>query len=85
VQPDQTVQPHPVTIELQQGEETVVGKGVNVGDSVVTEGQNQLRPGSKVAARQPGQGRDGGQPPPREGSMPAATGQQQQQPRRGSP
>jgi multidrug efflux system membrane fusion protein len=85
VQPDQTVQPHPVTIELQQGEETVVGKGVNVGDTVVTEGQNQLRPGSKVAARQPGQGRDGGQPPPREGSMPAATGQQQQQPRRGSP
>ena len=84
VQGDQTVQPHPITIELQQGEEAVVGKGVNVGDTVVTEGQNQLRPGSKVAARQPGQ-RDGGQAPAREGSMPAATGQQQQPPRRGSP
>jgi membrane fusion protein, multidrug efflux system len=85
VQNDQTVQPRPVQIDLQQGEEAVVGKGVNVGDTVVTEGQNQLRPGSKVAARQPGQGRDGGQPPPREGSMPAANGQQQGQPRRGSP
>jgi len=85
VQNDQTVQPRPVQIDLQQGEEAVVGKGVNVGDTVVTEGQNQLRPGSKVAARQAGQGRDGGQPPPREGSMPAANGQQQGQPRRGSP
>jgi multidrug efflux system membrane fusion protein len=85
VQNDQTVQPRPVQIDLQQGEEAVVGKGVNVGDTVVTEGQSQLRPGSKVAARQPGQGRDGGQPPPREGTMPAANGQQQAQPRRGSP
>jgi membrane fusion protein, multidrug efflux system len=85
VQNDQTVQPRPVQIDLQQGEEAVVGKGVNVGDTVVTEGQNQLRPGSKVAARQSGQGRDGGQQPPREGTMPAANGQQQGQPRRGSP
>ena len=88
VQGDSTVQPHPVQIELQQGDEAVVGKGVNVGELVVTEGQNQLRPGSKVAARQPGQGRDGGQPAPREGTMPAASGQpqaQQPQPRRGNP
>src|SRR5213075_1750676 len=56
VQGDSTVQPHPIQIELQQGDEAIVGKGVNVGDAVVTEGQNQLRPGSKVAARQPGQG-----------------------------
>jgi membrane fusion protein, multidrug efflux system len=88
VQGDSTVQPHPIQIELQQGDEAIVGKGVNVGETVVTEGQNQLRPGSKVAARQAGQGRDGGQPPPREGTMPAANGQQpqgKQQPRRGSP
>jgi len=86
VQGDSTVQPHPIQIELQQGDEAIVGKGVSVGEMVVTEGQNQLRPGSKVAARQPGQGRDGGAPPPREGTMPAANGQQgQQQPRRGSP
>jgi membrane fusion protein, multidrug efflux system len=86
VQADQTVQPRPVQIELQQGEEAVVGKGVNVGDTVVTEGQNQLRPGSKVAARQPGQGRDAGQPAQREGTMPAASGQQPPPtPRRGSP
>jgi membrane fusion protein, multidrug efflux system len=88
VQGDSTVQPHPIQIELQQADEAIVGKGVNVGDTVVTEGQNQLRPGSKVAARQPGQGHDAGQPTPREGTMPAASGQQQQgqqQPRRGSP
>jgi multidrug efflux system membrane fusion protein len=89
VQGDSTVQPHPIQIELQQGDDSIVAKGVSVGETVVTEGQNQLRPGSKVAARQPAQGgRDGGQPAPREGTMPAASGQQQQgqqQPRRGSP
>jgi multidrug efflux system membrane fusion protein len=80
------VQPRPVQIALQQGEEAVVAQGVNVGDTVVTEGQNQLRPGSKVAARQTGQKKDGGQPPPREGSMPAASGREPPPPpRRGTP
>jgi membrane fusion protein, multidrug efflux system len=80
VQADQTVQPRPVQIDLQQGEEAVVSKGVSPGDTVVIEGQNQLRPGSKVAPRPASDAkRDGGTPPPREGTMPAADGQ-----RRGS-
>jgi multidrug efflux system membrane fusion protein len=85
VQGDQTVQPRPVQIDLQQGEDAIVSKGVAAGDTVVTEGQNQLRPGSKIAARQPAE-KQGAPPRAREGAMPAAQGQQPPQPpRRGSP
>lgn len=51
VGPDQTAQPRPVKVELALDELTVVADGVEVGDQVVTEGQNQLRPGSKVQVR----------------------------------
>jgi multidrug efflux system membrane fusion protein len=48
---DQTVQPRPVTVELLQGSQALISKGVQAGEQVVTEGQSQLRPGSKVAPR----------------------------------
>jgi multidrug efflux system membrane fusion protein len=41
----------PVEIALTQGEIAVVAKGVNVGDQIVVEGQAQLRPGAKIAAK----------------------------------
>jgi multidrug efflux system membrane fusion protein len=41
----------PVTVELLQGDEAIVTKGLGVGDAVVVEGQAQLRPGAKVATR----------------------------------
>ena len=51
---DQTAQPRPVTVELQQGDEAILGAGVTPGETLVVEGQNQLRPGSKVQARMGG-------------------------------
>ncbi|HUJ27840.1 MAG TPA: efflux RND transporter periplasmic adaptor subunit [Myxococcales bacterium] len=71
IQPDQTVQQRPIEIELQQGDTTVIARGLNEGEQVVVDGQSQLRPGSHVQARQAGQqGR-----PQREGAA-AADGQQ---------
>jgi multidrug efflux system membrane fusion protein len=49
---DDTVAMRPVEIESQQGESAIVGKGIAAGDNVVTDGQSQLRPGSKVKPRQ---------------------------------
>lgn len=54
---DMTAQMKPVTVELTTGDEAVIGKGVSAGEQVVTEGANQLRPGSRV---QPPSGRGEG-------------------------
>ena len=48
---DQTASPRPIDIELTQGELALVAKGLQEGEQVVVDGQNQLRPGSKVAPR----------------------------------
>ncbi len=50
VGPDQTAVVRPIQVELIQGELAVVS-GLSAGESVVLEGQTQLRPGSKVAPR----------------------------------
>jgi multidrug efflux system membrane fusion protein len=59
---DQTVQPRPVEVDLTQGDVSVIAKGLSPGELVVVDGQNQLRPGSKVAPRLPG---PGGPPAPK--------------------
>jgi multidrug efflux system membrane fusion protein len=51
-----TVAMHPVEVDAYAGEMAIVAKGVQPGDVVVTDGQNQLRPGSKVQARAPSTG-----------------------------
>ncbi|MDR3089643.1 MAG: efflux RND transporter periplasmic adaptor subunit [Desulfobulbaceae bacterium] len=48
VKDDATVAYRPVTVGVRFGAETVVDKGLSVGEKVVTEGQMQLRPGSLV-------------------------------------
>lgn len=55
---DQTASPHPIEVELLTGESALIGKGLAAGEMVVIEGQNQLRPGAKVALR--GSGGEGG-------------------------
>jgi multidrug efflux system membrane fusion protein len=55
IQPDQTVQPRNIEIEHTEGDLAIVAKGLTEGEQVVVDGQNQLRAGSKVAPRQPGQ------------------------------
>jgi multidrug efflux system membrane fusion protein len=48
---DSTVSVRPVVIETTQGDQTLLTSGVKPGEQVVVDGQNQLRPGSKVSVR----------------------------------
>jgi multidrug efflux system membrane fusion protein len=41
----------PVTVELIEGDQAIISRGLAPGDAVVIEGQNQLRPGAKVVPR----------------------------------
>jgi membrane fusion protein, multidrug efflux system len=52
VKPDLTVESRPVTVGLALGDESVIEKGVNAGEKVVTDGQVRLIPGSKVEVKQ---------------------------------
>ncbi|GEJ57108.1 efflux RND transporter periplasmic adaptor subunit [Anaeromyxobacter diazotrophicus] len=76
---DSTVSPRPVEVEATVGDLAVLAKGVAEGERVVTEGQNQLRPGAKVAPREPGKPGGAGAPAaaagPGPGSGSAAGGQ----------
>jgi multidrug efflux system membrane fusion protein len=51
---DGTAAQRPVTLEATQGDLALVAKGLEEGDRVVVEGQNQLRPGAKVVPREAG-------------------------------
>lgn len=48
---DSTASVRPITVDLLQGELAIVTRGLTSGDQVVVDGQAQLRPGSKVAAK----------------------------------
>ncbi|MGA2449266.1 MAG: efflux RND transporter periplasmic adaptor subunit [Polyangiaceae bacterium] len=48
---DTTVSNRPVTVVAVQGDLAVVGNELKAGEQVVVDGQAQLRPGAKVAAR----------------------------------
>ncbi len=79
IQPDQTVQPRPIEVELTQGDLAIVARGLNEGEQVVVDGQSQLRPGSKVQAR-PAAAQQAR--PQREGAAPAADGPKADTPKR---
>jgi multidrug efflux system membrane fusion protein len=51
VSADQTAQLRPVEIDSVGAEWAIVKRGVEAGEDVVSEGQNQLKPGGKVSAR----------------------------------
>ncbi|MDB4988423.1 MAG: mdtA, partial [Myxococcaceae bacterium] len=51
IKSDQTAEARPIEVELQVGELTVIKSGLQAGEQVVVEGQNQLRPGAKVSVR----------------------------------
>jgi multidrug efflux system membrane fusion protein len=53
VKPDLTVESRPVVLGLTLNNETVIEKGVNPGEKVVTDGQLRLYPGAKVEMRSP--------------------------------
>ena len=48
VKPDLTVELRPVVVQRTLNEETVVEQGLKPGETVVTDGQLQLVPGSRV-------------------------------------
>jgi multidrug efflux system membrane fusion protein len=48
---DQTVEVRKIEIEMIQADTAIVQTGLADGETVVSEGQNQLRPGAKVAVR----------------------------------
>lgn len=51
VKPDLTVELRPVTVARTAGDETVVQSGVQAGETVVTDGQLRLEPGSRVSVK----------------------------------
>jgi len=63
VKPDSTVEQRTITVAQRINEEVVVSKGLNPGETVVTEGQLRLEPGARVqtgdGSGEPG-GRGGG-------------------------
>jgi membrane fusion protein, multidrug efflux system len=50
---DKTAAMRPVDVDSIQGDTAILSKGLAPGDMVVTDGLNQLRPGSKVSVRPP--------------------------------
>ena len=51
VKPDNTVEVRPVTVDRTVGTESVISKGLNVDERVVTDGQSRLTNGSRVEIR----------------------------------
>lgn len=53
VKPDKTVEMRPVVVERTVGDESVIHKGLNPGESVVIDGHLRLFPGAKVELKPP--------------------------------
>ena len=48
---DGTAQPRPCEIDSMQGDIAIIAKGLRAGEKVITDGQSQLAPGSRVSVR----------------------------------
>jgi multidrug efflux system membrane fusion protein len=57
---DKTVAARPVEVESTDTEFAVIRSGLQPGETVVTEGQFQLKPGALVETREPGENKDSG-------------------------
>lgn len=60
VKEDSTVEQRPVTLGQRMGEIVVIDKGLNVGETIVTEGQLRLEQGTKVQTGDPNGAPQGG-------------------------
>jgi len=54
VKPDQTVELRPVTVARRSGDQAVIRDGLKPGETVVTDGQLRLVPGSRVSVKNAG-------------------------------
>jgi multidrug efflux system membrane fusion protein len=57
---DKTVAARPLEVQSTDTEFAVIRSGLKPGETVVTEGQFQLKPGALVETREPGENRDPG-------------------------
>jgi multidrug efflux system membrane fusion protein len=57
---DKTVAARPVQVESTETEFAVIRSGLKPGETVVTEGQFQLKPGALVETREPGENKEPG-------------------------
>jgi multidrug efflux system membrane fusion protein len=64
VKPNRSVEVRPVVTSLRVNQDMVVDKGLEPGETVVTEGQLRLAPDSRVAVRSGGRGPGGGRDGP---------------------
>lgn len=60
VKPDNTAEMRNVAVSISQGNLTAISQGLKPGELVVTDGQDKLQPGTKVAVRGPGAGGQNG-------------------------
>jgi multidrug efflux system membrane fusion protein len=60
---DSTAVVRPIQIDVTQGDTTIIAKGLAPGEQVVVEGQAQLRPGARVAAKPAADSTPGGTRP----------------------
>src|SRR6185436_9805131 len=51
VKADKTVELRPVTIARVHGDESIIGKGLTAGETIVTDGHLRLIPGSRVSVK----------------------------------
>jgi multidrug efflux system membrane fusion protein len=63
VSADQKAVMRPVEVADTEGELAIISKGIEPSDTIVIDGQSQLRPGSLVAVKGPDQGQRGGGKP----------------------
>ena len=62
VKPDKTAEVRPVTVALAQGNQAAIGNGIQVGESIVTDGQDKLQNGARVEPRGPSRNSNASQP-----------------------
>jgi multidrug efflux system membrane fusion protein len=74
VKADDTVEVRPVVVRATQGTDTVLDRGVQPGERVVTDGQLRLVPGSRVEIR-PAPAAPGAAPAPGPSGQPGRAGQ----------
>ena len=60
VKADKTVTVRPVTLDVSQGDDTVISTGLEQGELVVVDGAERLREGSKVEVKEPGRAKGAG-------------------------
>jgi multidrug efflux system membrane fusion protein len=59
VKPDKTAEMRNVTASISQGDFTAISQGLQSGETVVTDGQDKLQPGTKIEIRGGGAGQNG--------------------------